>query len=116
VWNTRDIRVPWLARINALMESLAGDAPRFRSSDQRWRGVVEAHPAFGPLATAAFDNPVAGVDVATMRARVASTSYVSALPNDEREAVLAEVEAIVADQGAVFTEHYRTEVFWCRRR
>jgi hypothetical protein len=50
-----------------------------------------------------------------MRARVSSTSYVSALPDDEREAVLQELDAIVAPLGASFAEPYVTEVFWCHR-
>lgn len=121
VWNTRDLRVPWLAEINELMDRLAGDAPRFRSTDRSWRRPIEDHPAFEDLHEAAFDNPVPGVDLETMRARVASTSYVSALPEAEREEVLAEVERIVrrgpmADEGDTFTDRYRTELFWCRRR
>ena len=120
IWNTRDLSVPWLAAINELMNELAGDAPRFRSSDRSWRTPIDDHAAFGELHEAAFDNPVAGVDLDTMRARVASTSYVSALPDDERERVLAEVERIVRegpmrDEGETFTDRYRTELFWCRR-
>jgi hypothetical protein len=65
-------------------------------------------------------NPVPGVDLDVLRARVASTSYVSALPDDERESVLAEVEDLcrpIADAGGGrFAEQYRTELFWCRRR
>ena len=121
IWNTRDLRVPWLAEINELMDRLAGDAPRFRSTDRSWRAPIDAHPAFDELQEAAFDNPVPGVDLATMRARVASTSYVSALPEDERAAVLDEVERIVRDgpmrdEGETFTDRYRTELFWCQRR
>lgn len=121
VWNTRDVRVPWLAEINELMNRLAGDAPRFRSTDRSWRTPIEEHPAFGDLHDAAFDNPVPGVDLDTMRARVASTSYVSALPAGERNEVLAAVERIVRegpmrDEGDTFTDRYRTELFWCRRR
>jgi SAM-dependent methyltransferase len=121
IWNTRDVRVPWLARINSLMDALAGDGPRFRSTDRRWRVALDDHAQLGPLSEAAFENPVPGVDAETIRARVASTSYVSALPDHEREAVLAEVEAILAegplaDEGPVFADHYVTEAYWCRRR
>ena len=121
VWNTRDVRVPWLASLNDLMDRLAGDGPRFRSTNRSWRAPIEAHPAFDELHEAAFDNPVPGVDLATMRARVASTSYVSALPDDQRSAVLEEVERIVREgpmreEGETFTDRYVTELFWCRRR
>ena len=121
IWNTRDMRMPWLAEITELMDRLAGDVPRFRSSDRAWRATIDDHPAFDARQEAAFDNPVPGVDLETMRARVASTSYVAALPDDEREAVLAEVERIVRtgpmrDEGETFTDSYRTELHWCRRR
>ena len=121
IWNTRDVRVPWLAEINDLMDRLAGDAPRFRSTDRSWRRPIDDHPAFEELLEATFDNPVPGVDLDVMRARVASTSYVSALPDADRAEVLAEVERIVRagpmrDEGETFTDRYRTELFWCRRR
>ena len=121
IWNTRDLAVPWLAEINEVMNRLAGDAPRFRSADRSWRVPIDEHPAFDALHEAAFDNPVPGVDLDTMRARVSSTSYVSALPDPEREVVLAEVERVVREgpmrhEGETFTDRYRTELFWCRRR
>jgi hypothetical protein len=105
------------------MDGLAGSAPRFRSADGRWREAIESHGAFDPLSSAAFDNPVPQ-DLDTMLARVASTSYVSALPDGERAAVLAEVTAILergplaagSSSDGSFVEPYRTELFWCRRR
>jgi SAM-dependent methyltransferase len=123
IWNTRDVRVPWLAHINDLMDSLAGDGPRFRSTNTTWRAPIDDHPAFGPLRSDTFDHLVPGVDADVIRARVASTSYVSALPDDERERVLDRVQAILeaddgplATEGPTFTDCYRTELFWCRRR
>ena len=119
VWNTRDLSLPWQAAIDSIMTRLAGDAPRFRSADETWHAPIDRSPKFGPLESATFTNPVPGVDLATLRARVASTSYVSALPDGERDAVLAEVEDLcrpLADAGGgVFAEQYRTELFWCRR-
>ncbi len=120
VWNTRDERVEWTHRINGVLDRLAGDAPRFRRDDPGWHGAIDAHPAFGPIETASFPNPVA-MDLDTMLARIASTSYVSALPDDERAEVLAEVarlttEVLIREQGPRFVEAYRTDVFWCRRR
>jgi SAM-dependent methyltransferase len=121
IWNTRDVRVPWLAELNELMNRLAGQAPRFRGTDRSWRAAIDAHPAFDEVQEASFDNPVPGVDLDTMRARVASTSYVSARPDDERSAVLDEVERIVRDgpmrdEGETFSDRYITELYWCRRR
>jgi SAM-dependent methyltransferase len=111
VWNSRDTSVPWVRQVKELMDRVAGDAPRYGSG---WRRAVVDHGGFGPVerAEVGHDQPMTP---ATMRARVASTSYVSALPDGEREEVLREVDAIVAPLGESFAEPYVTEVFWCRR-
>lgn len=119
VWNTHDERSAWSAPMTAILDRYAGDAPRFRSSDPRWRAALDAHPAFGPVQSVTFDNPVE-VDLEIMLARVSSTSYVSALPDDERAAVLDEVTALlergpIAEHGPTFIDGYRTELFWCQR-
>jgi hypothetical protein len=112
--------VPWEAAIDSIMTRLAGDAPRFRAADPQWQSPIERSGAFGPVSTARFRNAVEGVDLGIIRARVASTSYVSALPDAEREAVLAEVEDICRTQAPVaadgsFVDEYLTDLFWCRR-
>lgn len=119
VWNTRDETSPWTAAIGALMDRLAGDAPRFRSRDRTWQQPLEASGSFGAVASATFANPVI-VDLPTMLARVSSTSYVSALPDDRRAEVLAEVTTLLEEgpierHGGSFVEPYLTELFWCRR-
>lgn len=115
LWNLRDLSVPWSAQIKALMDRVAGDAPRYgTASGGGWQQAVAAHGGFAPVEKATFrhDHPMTP---ATVRDRVSSTSYVSALPDAEREAVLQEVDAIVAPLGPSFAEPYLTEVFWCRR-
>lgn len=115
VWNTRDTDEPWTAKINAVLDPLAGDAPRFRPSDASWHRPIDEHPAWGELRTASFAHDVP-MDVATMQARVASTSYVSALPDDERAAVLDRVGELVAAEGPDFVERYTTSLYWWPRR
>ena len=120
IWNTRDPDEPWTSRIEEVLDRLAGDAPRFRSSDPTWRRPIDDHVAFGDLRTATLRNDVP-MDLETMLARIASTSYVSALPDDRRAEVLDEVAELVrtgpmAEQGPAFVERYRTELFWCPRR
>ena len=115
LWNQRDLSVPWPAQIKALMDRVAGDAPRYgTAAGGGWQKAVADHGGFGPVQEATFrhEHPMTP---ATVRDRVSSTSYVSALPDAEREAVLQEVDAIVAPLGESFAEPYVTEVFWCRR-
>jgi SAM-dependent methyltransferase len=120
IWNARETDVPWVGDLVAVMDRVAGEAPRFRADEGNWRDSIAAHDAFGPMEAATYANPVT-MDVAMMRARVASTSYVSALPDAARAAVLDEITEIVvngpvASEGERFIEPYRTELFWSRRK
>jgi hypothetical protein len=55
------------------------------------------------------------VDVEALVRRVASISFIAALPAEDRETVLAKVRSIVAGRNR-FELPYRTELYWCRRR
>jgi ubiquinone/menaquinone biosynthesis C-methylase UbiE len=120
VWNRRDDAWPWTKPIDDLMARVAGDAPRFRRSDKTWTEALEANEDFGDLQAEVFDN-AATHDLDSMLARVSSVSYVSALPDDRRAALLEELATILregpmAEEGDTFVEPYRTELYWCRRR
>jgi SAM-dependent methyltransferase len=117
VWNSR-ANSGWEARITKLMDRVAGAAPRYGTArDGGWQRVLEEHAGFGGLRREEFalEHPTT-VD-ATL-ARVASTSYVSALSDDDRTNVLDEVRQILAEArlGTEFVEAYITEVFLCRKR
>jgi SAM-dependent methyltransferase len=116
LWNSWDERVAWVARVQELLHRFVGAAPQQRSS--RWEAELAATGLFGPIERAEFANVVVGgVDV--LRARAASVSYISALPDAERARVLDEVAAIVADDPSLagrdqFEMPYTTTVAWCR--
>ena len=118
VWNVRDTSVPWVARLSELMEPHRGDAPAYRSG--AWREAFERTALFGGLGHAEFGHvhrlPPEGVV-----ARVASVSFIAALPVAERETVLAEVRDLLATdpdtRGRDELElPYRTDVFWTTAR
>lgn len=118
LWNSRDRSVGWTRRIAELMDGLVGDAPRYAGDrDAAWQAALADHGGFTSMSRREFrlDHPTT-LD-ATL-ARVASTSYVSALADNERAAVLDEVRAIVRAEGLgeAFVEHYVTEVFVCHKR
>ena len=74
---------------------------------------------FSPYQEAMFPNPVR-VDVDTLRARVASLSFVALLDDAPRERLLDAVSDLVAERGLVGADGlldtpYRTHVTWCRR-
>ena len=109
VWNARDETVPWVARLTEIMEPYRGETPGYKSG---WRAAFERTNLFTPLESAEFRH-VHELDAEGVVARVASVSFIAALPDDERERVFARVrEALPADEVAL---PYRTDVFWCRR-
>lgn len=93
VWNVRDARVGWVARLTALIDRYQGDAPRQRSED--WKKVFPFH-GFGPLQCNEFAYEHAGSAEQVIVRRVLSTSFIAALPAGEREQVASEVRALIA--------------------
>ncbi|HEX2849683.1 MAG TPA: class I SAM-dependent methyltransferase [Acidimicrobiales bacterium] len=120
VGNKRDDRHDWVRDLEEVHLELAGDAPRYLRAGVPWVRTIAESGGFDAVEHLTFDNPVR-VDVPTFRARESSISYISALPDAEREEVLDRVERIVrsgpmAAGGETFVEPYLTDVYWCRRR
>jgi SAM-dependent methyltransferase len=113
IWNVRDETVEWERRLSELMKRHQADAPRKRWG--RWRDAFERTELFTPLCQRKFDHRQEG-DVDTMLARVASISFVSALSDEKRGRFLDEVRRLVESYDSPLVMHYRTEVYWCRRR
>lgn len=116
VWNVRDTSVPWVARLTEIMEPHRGDAPRHRTG--AWRKALERSALFGPLSHEEVSH-VHRLTPEGVVARVASVSFIAALPQREREAVLAEVRDLLASDPnthgrAELELPYRTDVFWAK--
>lgn len=118
VWNDRDPSVGWVERLTEIMEPHRGETPSHRSV--AWRDAFERTTLFGPLAHAETSH-VHRLSPEGVVARVASVSFVAALPDPERERVLAQVRNLLATdpdtQGRAELElPYRTDVYWtsCR--
>jgi SAM-dependent methyltransferase len=109
VWNTRDDRVPWMARLS---NAIGGE------SIEEWDvpAPVDASGLFGPVERTTFPH-AQRLDRTGLRELVLSRSYCACLPPAEREPVLAEVDAIYDDvAGADGLElSYLTECFRARR-
>ena len=115
VWNARDEAVPWVARLTELMEPQRGDTPGYRAGD--WRLAFERTTQFTRFEHAEFrfehELPPDGVV-----ARVASVSFIAALPHVQREALLERVRRLLAEDPetrgrANVLLPYCTDVFWC---
>jgi SAM-dependent methyltransferase len=115
IWNTMDEQVDWVAQAVGVVDRHQGDAPRHKSG--RWRQAFEGQPHFGPLTHARFAHTDRR-PLAAMVDRLGSTSFIAALDDGERAAVLAEVQAVLrrvsAPDGTV-SMPYLTDVWTARR-
>ncbi|MHC8293943.1 class I SAM-dependent methyltransferase [Pseudomonas sp. LB3P58] len=93
VWNLRDTRVSWVPKLDAIVNALEGDSPRYYTG--AWRQAFP-HPAFGPLAEQRFSHGHTGSPEDVIFNRVRSTSFVAALPASERAKVDEQLRALIA--------------------
>jgi SAM-dependent methyltransferase len=116
VWNEWSEEAPWELAFREIRDRHRGDTPQYRTG--RWRDVFDApgQPWFGPLHHRVFRNeqvvtPAEAVD------RVASTSYIAALPPAGHAAVREELAALLPDVAAAerLVLAYRTDVFVTQR-
>ena len=118
IWNFRDETVPWVAELTRIMEPHRGSAPRAAAGT--WREAFERTALFGSLRAASFRH-VHRLTPDGVVARVASVSFVAALAEPERAAVLESGRELLAcdpdTRGRAEVElPYRTDVYWCARR
>lgn len=116
VRNEWDESVDWIVEMRALTAKHAARIERDRSDD--WREALAATGLFSPYQEAVFPNAVR-VSVATLRARIASLSFVALLDDAARERLLDEVSDLVTQRGLIAADGlldtpYRTHVTWCR--
>jgi SAM-dependent methyltransferase len=108
VWNTRDLGESLQGAIEALLGPARGAVSV--QFDLGWMPPLEAAPGFGPAErrTFEFGQLVTREGVVD---RVASTSFVAAMPQAEREVLLDQVRRLVAGREEPFSFPYQTEVF-----
>jgi MOSC domain-containing protein YiiM/SAM-dependent methyltransferase len=116
IWQSRDATRPWIVRLNEIIDGAAAGQLRYRGD--AWRASFDLSALFDPLQTARFGHIQRG-DAATMVDRVASISYVAAMPDDRRAVVLDSVRTLLAtDPDTADTEvielPYVADVFWTR--
>jgi SAM-dependent methyltransferase len=107
VWNGRDLEDPLQLGIEELLSELRAKVPDQQLG--RWREPLRTTPFFGNRMTRAFpyEQWFTADDLA---ARVASTSFVAALPPLEREELLVRVRALVHGRPEPFAFPYKTDV------
>lgn len=111
LWNRRKIADPIHRDIEALIGPGRGDVPAERS--ERWRAAFDETTLFGPLREERFTNEQL-VDADGLADRIGSISYVAAMEEDEREALLGEARALA--RGGVVTLRYVVRLQLATRR
>jgi len=117
VWNVRDERVDWVARITNIILPYEGEGgvkiPRFRHGT--WKRALDESTLFTPAGEDAMDY-AEPMTVERLVDRVDSTSFIAALPEDERTKVDDQVRALAAEHPDLkgretFEFPYVTEVY-----
>lgn len=118
LFNLRDERVDWVARISHILNRYGRDAPVHRIG--AWRRSFSDSRLFAPIGEHEFTH-TQELDLDGLLERVASISYIAALPLKERYSVLNEVRDLagshpeLAGKGA-YLFPYRTQVASYERR
>jgi SAM-dependent methyltransferase len=108
IWNSRDMTDPLQRALEALLAPLRESAPYQLGG--AWRRPLEASRLFGPPQEAQF-RIEQQLTVDGVCERVASTSFIAAMPTAERKAVLDEVRTLTAGREEPFSFPYVTEVY-----
>ncbi len=114
VYNVRDRSVAWVSALYEVIDRYRGHLPH--GSKGRWREVLEGDERFLALRQEEFDHQQE-ISPEEVERQIASISYVSVLPDKEREAALAEVRHILETHEQTKGRNrmmmpFRTEVFW----
>lgn len=118
IWNVRDESVDWVKKLTGLIDPYEGDAPRMASG--KWHKRFPA-TGFGPLTESCFPHGHTGSPERVIVDRVASVSFIAALPVAERERVIEKVRALIAATPALagreeVTFPYVTAAYSCVRQ
>jgi SAM-dependent methyltransferase len=105
IWNRRAMEDEIHARIESLLAPHRGTVPAHR--DDRWRVELADDPHFGPLHEETFANEQL-LDADGLADRVGSISFVAALGEEERSALLDATRALAG--GGVVTLRYVVEL------
>lgn len=117
VWNVRDDRVPWVARVSAVLDRRESDTPRHASGE--WRRLFPSRH-FGPLQETELVHGHTGDPEDVIVARVKSVSFIAALAPDDLARVEAEVREVIDSEPDLrgarqVTFPYVTHAGWAER-
>ena len=118
VYNVRDSTIPWVGKVNKLVDQyeFEGTIPRHKSG--KWKAAFERTTnLFTPLEEAQFHSVQRGNEELIIK-RFTSVSYIAALPERKKMEFENKVRTILhTDPGTAGMEvielPYRVDVYWC---
>jgi ubiquinone/menaquinone biosynthesis C-methylase UbiE len=118
IWNVRDESADWMAQLTQIMDPYAGDTPRYRTGI--WRAAFEDSVLFTEFRHTQCAHTHTMSEDATVD-RIASISFIAALPLPTRHKVLDQSRAVIQEQieqtgGVGIKFPYRTDIFWTTRK
>ena len=119
IWNGRDREVAWVDELWSIMDRVEKRAP-WRDHDAPDRGHWSERAGFGPMHTATFrhEQRITRDVIAT---RFTSVSHVAVLPPKGQQAVVDEIDAVLASNPETAGRDelvipYLVDAYWCERR
>jgi SAM-dependent methyltransferase len=113
IWNKRDTRVDWVARMNEIIDPYESDAPRERWG--AWMAPFTDTGLFTALEETEFTN-AQELDADGLVDRVASISFIAIQSDDIRSTILAQVRELAESLPQPFALPHRTHVYTCSKR
>jgi ubiquinone/menaquinone biosynthesis C-methylase UbiE len=112
IWNHRDPADPLQAALTEIMAPARGETPQYDTG--AWRRALEPGDLFAPEGEFhwSWRQPV---DVEGVADRVASVSFIAALPEAERARLLDRVRAVASEMDPPLALPYVADVFAYRR-
>jgi SAM-dependent methyltransferase len=107
VWNVRNLEQPLQRALEDLLEPHRGSTPSHRSTG--WKDAFASTTLFEPHGSHRTGH-LQRLDAEGLVARVASISFIAALPARDRDQVLGEVRGLAEAEGGEADLEYETEV------
>jgi SAM-dependent methyltransferase len=113
IWNMKDPGYEWIKRLDAIVNALEGDTPRYYTG--AWRSAFP-NPNFTPLQEQHFKHGHTGAPIDVIFNRVRSSSFITVLPADVRANVDKQLELLIRSEPALagkdeVTVPYVTDAF-----
>lgn len=117
IWNIRDASIPWVDRLSKILEQYESGVPHYSSLE--WMSAFRDESFLTPLETRQFAH-AQRLSPSDLYDRIASISFIAAMPEAERPGVLALIRELLESEPALrgkeqFEMPYQTHIYWCRK-